>query len=237
MEELRVIDLVLPCYNPPPGWDKRVVACLNNFSKRCDTVRFRVFIVSDGSVRGFEDSVFLYLNEKIKDVEIIRYQENRGKGYALRTAIKRCASEFIIYTDYDFPYVEDSFYDVVEALLSKDSDIIVAVRAANYRKNLPPVRRILSKSSHLCNRWILGLEIVDTQGGLKAFTARGRDIFLQTRVNGFLFDTEFIYRAKKNHLRIKQITARIRNDIQVSNFGFGIMKQEIENFITIIRHR
>lgn len=237
METLRVIDLILPCYNPPSGWDRRVVECLDNLSKRNESVQFRVLVVSDGSVRGFENSVCSYLCEKIKDIEIITYHVNKGKGHALRTALGYSSSEYIIYTDYDFPYTEDSFCDVVEALLSRDFDIIVATRTTAYRKNLPPFRRFLSKSSHLCNKWLLGLDITDTQGGLKGFTSRGRSVFLQTTVNGFLFDTEFIYKAKKRRLQVKAVQAAIREDIQVSDFGFGVLKQEFKNLISIIKQK
>lgn len=237
METLRVIDLVLPCYNPSPGWHRKVVECLDNLYRRCSSVRFRVFVVSDGSVRGFEDRIRLYLYENIKDLKIIMCDTNKGKGEALRTAIAFCSSEYIIYTDYDFPYTEDSFCEVLTVLFSQKPDIIVATRSEAYQKNLPPFRRFLSKSSHLCNKWILNLDIADTQGGLKAFSSRGKEVFLQTKVKGFLFDTEFIYKATKRNLRIKSVQATIRDDIRVSNFGFQVLKREFINFVTIMQQR
>ena len=72
-------------------------------------VRFHLFIVSDGSRRGYEPETIDRLRQLIPDVCVVDYKPNRGKGYALREAVKRCTSPYIIYTDYDFPYTNDSF--------------------------------------------------------------------------------------------------------------------------------
>ena len=44
------IDLVLPCYNPPSGWEERVATHFREVERLFSRVRFHLFIVSDGSV-------------------------------------------------------------------------------------------------------------------------------------------------------------------------------------------
>ena len=46
------IDLVLPCYNPPSGWEERVATHFREVERLFSRVRFHLFIVSDGSRRG-----------------------------------------------------------------------------------------------------------------------------------------------------------------------------------------
>lgn len=231
---MQVIDLVLPCYNPNPGWAEGVIRNLQRIEELCNPHRFRLFVVSDGSRYGFEPETIRLLKQEIKEVQIIYYRRNRGKGYALREAIKRCHSPYIIYTDYDFPYTTDSFLLVVKELLESNADIVVALRNKSYRESLPLFRRFLSESSHLCNRLFLRLDIHDTQGGLKGFTHKGKHYFLKTRINGFLFDTEFIYKAKKGNLKINTIDGNVRKDIAISNFGLATVKQEMKNFLSIL---
>lgn len=231
---MHVIDLVLPCYNPNPGWAEGIILNLRQIEKKCERCRFRLFIVSDGSRSGFEPETLNRLNKEINGVQIISYSRNRGKGYALRKAIKQCSSSYIIYTDYDFPYTLDSFIRVINELTKNQADVVVALRSKSYRENLPLFRRVLSESSHLCNRLFLRLNIHDTQGGLKGFNCNGKQCFLKTKINGFLFDTEFICKANKSNLKIHTIEGDVRRDIIVSNFGLATVKQEVKNFLSLL---
>lgn len=89
------IDLVLPCYNPPSGWEERVATHFREVERLFSPVRFHLFIVSDGSRRGYEPETIDRLRQLIPDVCVVDYKPNRGKGYALREAVKRCTSPYI----------------------------------------------------------------------------------------------------------------------------------------------
>ena len=135
------IDLVLPCYNPPSGWEERVATHFREVERLFSPVRFHLFIVSDGSRRGYEPETIDRLRQLIPNVCVVDYKPNRGKGYALREAVKRCTSPYIIYTDYDFPYTNDSFGRMVEALLG-GADVVVATRGKSYQDNLPVIQTV-----------------------------------------------------------------------------------------------
>lgn len=230
------IDIVLPCYNPPNGWEQGVIRNIKTLQDLSDTFYFRVIIVSDGSQHGYEPEVIEALEQSVPDITIIDYQPNRGKGYALREAVRQGQSPYTIYTDYDFPYTKESLIRVLDSLAS-GADVVVAVRDKNYQKNLPSFRKFLSISSHLCNNWVLGLKITDTQGGLKGFNRAGREIFLTTRINSFLFDTEFIYKAQKQKMNIQAVPTRIREGVNISDMGLKVMRRELQNFISILLNR
>ena len=223
------LDLILPCYNPPSGWELKVIRKFKEVESLFDSIRFHLLIVSD----GYEPETIATLEREIPGVRIIDYRPNRGKGYALREAVRHCDSEYIIYTDYDFPYTEESFDRVIKTLLG-GADLVVAIRDRNYQKNLPPFRRFLSESSHLCNAIFLRLKIRDTQGGLKGFNQTGKTVFLSTKVNSFLFDTEFIYKAQRKELNIQAVQSRIRDGLHVSDMGFKVLKREMANFFSIL---
>ena len=122
---------------------------------------------------------------------------------------------------------------MVEALLG-GADVVVATRGKSYQDNLPPFRQMLSKLSHICNTWVLRIKIKDTQGGMKGFSQAGQAIFLTTRINSFLFDTEFIYKASRR----KEINLQtIKEGLAVSNMGFKVLRREALNFLSILFHR
>lgn len=227
------IDLILPCYNPPPAWEHKVIGKFKEIQSLFSSIDFHLFIASDGSKRGYEPETITVLTQSIPGIQIIDNRINRGKGYALRDAVRHTQSEYIIYTDYDFPYTDESFKDVINALLN-GADIVVATRDRNYQKNLPPFRRFLSESSHFCNAFFLRLKIRDTQGGLKGFNKSGKTVFLSTKVNSFLFDTEFIYKAQHKRMNIQAVQSRIRDGLTISNMGFNTLKREMINLFSIL---
>ncbi len=227
------IDLILPSYNPKDGWEKNVVINLSHLLSICPTINFNVIIVDDGAQKGYNDGEELYIQSKIPNVTFVKYKKNRGKGFAIREALKYSFSDYIIYTDYDFPYTHESFKMVCDQLVDNGLDIVVASRHKSYQQRLPLLRKVLSSASHVCNRCLLRLSVIDTQGGLKGFNKRGREVFLTTKINGFLFDTEFVYRSCKRGLNVGQIDAAVRGNIEISNFGFNTIRREIINFIFI----
>lgn len=233
MNRITDFDLILPSYNPPQGWELKVIGKYKEIQSLFSSINFHLLIVSDGSTRGYEPETVAALKKGIPGLQIIDYRPNRGKGYALREAVRHCQSEYIIYTDYDFPYTDDSFEGVINTLLG-GADVVVAVRDRNYQKNLPSFRRFLSESSHLCNALFLRLKIHDTQGGLKGFNQVGKTVFLSTKVNSFLFDTEFIYKAQRKNLNIQAVESRIRDGLIVSDMGFKVLKREMANFCSIL---
>lgn len=73
------IDLVLPCYNPPSGWEERVATHFREVERLFSPVRFHLFIVSDGSRRGYEPETIDRLRQLIPDVCVVDYKPNRGR--------------------------------------------------------------------------------------------------------------------------------------------------------------
>lgn len=231
------IDIVLPCYNPHPGWEENVISNMQKLYEVYPFIIFTLYIVPDGSKRGHTADTKKKIISALPRVNFVDYPSNQGKGYAVRAGVAQCTSEYVIYTDYDFPYTDISLYQVIESLLT-GVDVVVAVRDRNYQKNLPLFRRFLSNSSHWINRLLLGLRINDTQGGLKGFNRKGRDIFLSTQINSFLFDTEFIYKAAhRKDIRIQAVKTRIKDGLAVSEMGFKVIRKELKNFLIILRNK
>ena len=89
--------------------------------------------------------------------------------------------------------------------------------------------------SKLMNRFLLRMMYFETQGGLKGFNQRGKEIFLKTTTNEFLFDTEFIYIASmEKDIRIVNILGITREDIRPNKIPLRVIKRELINFFKIL---
>lgn len=81
------IDLVLPCYNPPSGWEERVATHFREVERLFSPIRFHLFIVSDGSRRGYEPETIDRLRQLIPDVCVVDYKQP-GKRICLARGSK-----------------------------------------------------------------------------------------------------------------------------------------------------
>lgn len=229
------IDIVLPCFNPASGWVDNVIAHTARLIEHFPDAELGCTIVNDGSRGGVSDSDAARLKAELPALNWISYPENRGKGYALRTGVRQSSADVIMYTDIDFPYSTESMEKCLNAILNDDADIALAIRNRSYYTQLPPLRRFISRTLRMANRMFLGMRTSDTQGGLKVFNHRGKEIFLQTTIDRYLFDLEFIYLAsKQKDLRIQAIEAELREGVQFTSVKAGILLGEGWNFLRLL---
>ncbi|RZJ99712.1 MAG: hypothetical protein EOO43_26015 [Flavobacterium sp.] len=136
--------------------------------------------------------------------------------------------------DFDFPYKKENMLEVLSQL-RRGNDIVVGKRTKKYFQQLPLKRRFISKLFSLLNRLFLQLPLCDTQSGLKGFNTHARSIFLQTTIDRFLIDTEFLLRAHRTSLSIRIIEIELNPHIEFSNFNIQVVKTELQNFRKLMR--
>ena len=153
------LDIILPAYNPLPGWEDIVIGRFQSLVKALPDVKIRLFIVNDGSQRLDENHSAGVIQEVIPDLQWISYKENRGKGYALRQGVKNSTADFVVYTDIDWPYTEDSMIGVIQTLTGS-ADAVIGKRDENYYTHLPRARRRISRLLRSFNAKLLRLKAV-----------------------------------------------------------------------------
>ena len=233
------LDLILPCYNPTNDhWHTDLIQNYRRFEAALGNGN-RVFLVlvNDGSTTGIALNQIDVLRNQIIDFQYITYKKNKGKGFAVRAGIEASKHSFQVYTDVDFPFELQDMVNLVHQL-RLTADLVLGKRLPVYEKQLPQKRKILSLGSHFFNRYLLNLPFTDTQGGLKGFNAKGKTVFLETQINRFLFDTEFILRATKApNLKIVEIPISARSGIVLSEMGFKVIKNELLNLFILLKIR
>lgn len=230
----QTLDIVLPCYNPPKGWTAGAIAASDKIAAALPHTELSIVLVNDGSEHGLTDDDLRQLQEQIPSFTYIHSTPNMGKGFALRKGVEASASDFVIYTDVDFPYQEDSLLRVFEALQQANCDVVAGVRDSSYYTNVPPARRRISRLLRWMLRTFLRLQITDTQCGLKGFNRKGRELFLSTTINRFLFDLEFIFLASNDaDIRLCPAEVELKPDIVFSKVNPRVLLREAFNFMRI----
>ena len=222
------LDLVLPAYNPSAGWVDYALERIEELERLRPQWQIHLYIAPDASQKGHSPQERAQLEEAMQGrLTYIVYSTNRGKGYALRRAVAATLAPYVMYTDWDFPFTTESYLATLDAL-EAGAEVVLPLRArAEYLSHLSPIRKCLSRGSSLINTLLLALPYRDTQGGIKAFALRGREVFLATEIDRFLFDTEFIALAHRQGVEICQTECHIRPDIRLSSMSLKTLRSEL----------
>ena len=198
--------LVLPVYN-----EAREVSevCRKLRAFLAKHRHFRALVVDDGSTDGTAEA-FQRGFRGLKSVTVMGLHENGGKGRAIRLAFAGAKQDLLVFMDGDLAYSLSHLSPMIAAL--RDHDVVIGSRsmAPQPEGGLPIRRAFLGWGfNRLACVW-LGFEYPDTQAGLKGFRRQAaRELFLRQKVDGFGFDAEILYLAKKLNLRVGQIPAQV----------------------------
>ena len=231
-------DLILPFYNPHEGWLNHLLeaveALKQTLNGRGSTLR--VILANDGSPKTcYPDEALDAIRAAADEFIFATYDVNHGKGYCLRHAVAQADGDIQIYTDGDFPFGWQCAAEAFDRL-SSGTDVVMGVRGSDYGQALHPLRKFISKGVRRLNRFLLGLpeRYLDTQAGMKGFRGAGKQAFLDTTVDTFLFDTEFILLAWDRGLRIDTIPLSLRPGLSFSKMGWSVLFREFGHFLRIM---
>ncbi len=228
------LDLILPCWNPSGQWVESLIRHYHELTSLMPEVPVQLILVNDGSRENFTSQHIAWLEAAIPGIIIVDNKVNRGKGYAVRSGVKHARHAYQVYTDLDFPFGVRAVKQVYDALC-QGTDIVAGERGEAYLRELPRKRRMITRISRAMNRFILRLKVDDAQAGLKGFNRRGKDVLLQTEIDGFLYDSEFIYKAGKYpRLKMSTVPVLCRPDIRFSAFRTKLLLKELRNYLKII---
>lgn len=238
MQHWPSLDIILPCYNPRNGWAEVVSESVVNIRKMLpEGVLRSVILVNDGSSKGMNDEMVVTLRSRVPELQFISYGKNRGKGFAVRSGVKASTADIQIYTDVDFPYTDRLIASIYHKLANGEANVIIASRSASYYDSLSVFRRALSLALKRMNALLFKLKESDTQGGLKGFDAKGKDVFLKTRIDRYLFDLEFVQSVSKSDLELMALDVQLKPDILLPSPGISVLLDELGNFIRLLMKR
>ena len=230
------LSIVLPCYNPKPGWHLELYQHYQEIRTSLPPdLKIELIVVNDGSPLEPTAAAKRYLAKRCPYFRFISYNNNMGKGYAVRKGVEAARSPYIIYTDIDFPYTVADLCRVYQTLVNDSADVVMGVREARYGLQLSWSRSAASNTCKFLNKTWLHLPHKDVQSGLKGMNSMGRELLLQTTINRFLFDTEFIWMARTySNVRIKAIPVTLRDAVVFTSMSSAVYMKEAGNFCRIL---
>lgn len=141
----------------------------------------------------------------LKKLKIIGYPNNHGKGYALRYGMAHTKGDYVAFIDAGMEIDPNGLSMILEHLEWYNADIIVgSKRHPASMVKYPFNRKVLSFFAWLFARFLLGINVHDTQAGLKIFKRSVLEKVLpRLLVKKYAIDLEIL--AVANHLGFTKI--------------------------------
>lgn len=200
------LSIVIPAYNEA----NRIGVTLekiNTFFKNRQ-YETEIIMVDDGSNDNTIEVAEKSLLAKENKLRIIRNATNKGKGFSVKNGIINSKGEYILFSDADLSTPIEEVDKFLKAI-NEGYDIVIGSRAlkdSDVKVRQPWYREFMGKIFNFFVKSVVMREFHDTQCGFKLFKSPvAKDIALKLKIDGFSFDVEMIYLAKKSGYRIKEI--------------------------------
>jgi glycosyltransferase involved in cell wall biosynthesis len=201
----RSISIIIPAYNE----EKRLPATLRTVRAWLEATSWEfaeIVVVDDGSR---DATVELARNSGAR---VLLNPGNRGKGYTVRHGMLEARGEWALFTDADLSSPIEELDKLTAAVDREQARAAIGSRALDRSLigvRQPLLREYVGRFFNLVIRAITGLPFHDTQCGFKLFeTAAAREIFQRQRLNGFGFDVEVLFIARRLGYRTAEVPVR-----------------------------
>jgi dolichyl-phosphate beta-glucosyltransferase len=219
------LSLIVPVFDQG-GTLERTLSRLTHFLDTAP-VASQLVLVNDCSPCPDTRALLRHVDER-PDVLVLENRRNRGKGYSVTRGMLSGSGRHRVFTDADLAYPLDEVWKIVDAL-ERGADVAIACRVlpdsqyemtSSYLRYLY-TRHLMSRAFNKLVRFTLLPGVLDTQAGLKGYTAAAaRTVFSRVQIDGFGFDLECLFVARRHGLRIEQVPVRFRYDDEPSTVRF-----------------
>lgn len=194
--------IIIPSYQPSES--------LILFAKNLTDSFNKIIVVDDGS--GWEYKDIFQEIENIAGITVLRHAMNQGKGRAIKTAFNYClnCSNFcdrggVITVDGDGQHVIEDIKNVAVVLSDSDENsIVLGVRKFD-KKHVPFRSRFGNNVSKVIYRYACGINVTDTQTGLRGFHYSQIPLMLSVEGERYEYETNMLISFKDHAFKIIEI--------------------------------
>ncbi|MBS3101216.1 glycosyltransferase family 2 protein [Candidatus Woesearchaeota archaeon] len=171
------LSVIVACYNE----EKNIAGTLKRISKAVPYAE--IIAVDDGSADNTSEAA---KKTGIKNLRVIRYRQNMGKGYAIRKGVDAAKGAVQAQVDADSQFPPEELPRLIKPILDNNADVVFAsrfVKGSTIQKgSLTKMRRLANFVVSGFTSILAGKRFTDVNAGFKAWkTDAIRDIDFRCR--------------------------------------------------------
>ncbi len=206
---MKFLTVIIPVYNESKRLHR--IKKVHNYLKK-QSYTSQILVVNDGSVDNTLE--LLKILKKELNFKLLSYTQNKGRGFAVKTAMAAAKSKHKLFLDVDLSTPISEFRKFLPYLSTHT--VLIGSRkmsGAKYLAKQSTARVYMGKFFTLLSRAVLGMNLTDFNCGFKCFSNQAsKDIFAKTTLNRWGLDCEALFIAKKLSIPIKEIPVNWTND-------------------------
>ena len=209
------LSIIIPAFNEERRLPRALERISEFFSGRPGGFESVEIIVVDDGSHDNTAQIAQEWTKRIPSLRLVRNGRNRGKGYSVRHGMLEARGRIALFTDADLSSpIEET--DKLLSALAAGNDVAIGSRAIDRSLIEVHQARYRELAGIIFNGFVkllTGLPFHDTQCGFKAFVREpARIVFEQQRIEGFGFDPEILFLAKRHCLRSVEVPVRWAHD-------------------------
>ena len=218
---MKDVFVVIPTLDP----DEKI---MNSFIDELREEFKNILVVNDGSDKA-HDKFFESLENK--GVIVLRHYKNYGKGRGLKTAFNYILNEYpkvkgVISADSDGQHSVKDIKKCIDVMLNNPDKLILGVRDFD-KENVPPKSKFGNKVTRNIFKIFIGLDISDTQTGLRGFSKNLMIEFLTTSGERYEYETNMLIECKEKNIKLEEVPIETIYLNSNANSHFNPLKDSI----------
>ena len=215
------LSVIIPVYKQ----ENTIIADLKSIISTLDQIRYDYEIIAVVDGKHVDNSYQLLKTNRLPKVKPYSYSYNHGKGFAIRFGMAKTKGDYVAFIDSGMEIDPNGISLILEHMEWYDADIIVASkRHPASMVQYPPSRQVVSFGAHLMAKFLLGINVKDTQTGLKIFKRKVLEKVLpRLLVKNYAFDLEILSVANRlGFTRIYEAPIKLRYSFDSLTHASGL---------------
>lgn len=210
------LSIIIPVYNEEKTVSKLIQQVL--ISRLPNGIKKEIIIVNDGSTDDTTTNlknISQYINDNLSrnaQIKIFTHRINKGKGAAIKTALKYTKGDIIIIQDADLEYNPKDYPRLLKPILKNQVSVVYGSRfknqpllVKNRNTSVLLVNRIANKFLTWFTNFLFQANLTDMETCYKVFTKKVIKK-IKLRSNRFTIEPELTAKFLKNGCRITEVS-------------------------------
>lgn len=186
---IKLLSIIVPAYKQA----KTIVADIKNIQNELKIMHYpyEILVVVD----GHGDNTYAQIKSfRSRSVKVLTYDKNQGKGHALRYGMLHAKGDVIGTLDAGMDLNPKGLQILLDDFQKFNADIVIGSKRHPLSKvKYPFKRKVISFLSQKFIQLLFGLNVTDTQVGMKFFRKRViKQVLPRLLVKKFAFDIEIL---------------------------------------------